>query len=97
VQNGEVEVFTGSMLNPRAPTICAAPPADTFGEGTAALLEAASNAQIVCVNPRGIGGSSPVTAGQRYTLEESVDDIESVRHGSVSAGGRSGGCPVAAG
>ena len=47
--------------------ICAAHPADVYEEGTAQLLEAASGARVVCVNPRG------------HTLEEMVDEVEAER------------------
>jgi pimeloyl-ACP methyl ester carboxylesterase len=48
-------------------TICAAHPAEPFGEGVIELLSATSGARVVCVNPRG------------PTLEEMVDDLETVR------------------
>jgi pimeloyl-ACP methyl ester carboxylesterase len=44
------------------------------------LLSDTTGARVVCVNPRGIGASSPVASGQHtYTLEQMVDDIETVR------------------
>jgi pimeloyl-ACP methyl ester carboxylesterase len=65
----------------RAPVIAAAHPADAFNEGTAALLaDAVGPSRIVCINPRGVGASTPLEPAQRYTLADMVDDIEAVRH-----------------
>jgi pimeloyl-ACP methyl ester carboxylesterase len=59
--------------------ILSAHPADAYNQGTAALLAAAAEAQVVCVNPRGVGGSTPLPPGVRYTLEDMVDDLDAVR------------------
>jgi 3-oxoadipate enol-lactonase len=58
--------------------IAAAHPADALEAGSAALLNDASGVGIVCVNPRGVGGSSPAQ-GEPPALEEMVDDVEAVR------------------
>lgn len=53
--------------------IVAAHPAEAFTAGTARLLAAASGRPVVCLNPRGIGGSSPEALGAM------VDDLEAAR------------------
>lgn len=47
--------------------LCAAHPAEPFGEGTVELLAAMSGARVVCVNPRG------------PRLEEMVEEIDAAR------------------
>lgn len=93
VGDAALEVFLDEAAGAGAPLVCAAHPADSFGLPTAALLGAGSGARIACVNPRGLGGSSPPPA--RYTLEAMVDDLEAVRQqlglGPWSFWGMSGG------
>lgn len=48
-------------------TVCAAHPAEPFGEGVVELLSSMSGAQAVCVNPRGL------------RLEEMVEEVDAVR------------------
>jgi 3-oxoadipate enol-lactonase len=57
--------------------VAAAHPADPFTDGTVALLRKASGAGVVCVNPRGLGGSAARPRG--YELEAMVDDVERAR------------------
>jgi pimeloyl-ACP methyl ester carboxylesterase len=59
--------------------IATAHPADALDQATAALLGAAAGKGVVCVNPRGLGRSSPRPAVGRGTLEEMTDEIESAR------------------
>jgi pimeloyl-ACP methyl ester carboxylesterase len=58
--------------------LAAAHPADALGVPTAALLANAAGAPVVCINPRGIGGSTPPPPGGQ-DLEQMVDDVEAVR------------------
>ena len=76
---GEVEICISGGTGSGAPVLCAAHPADAFGEKAVELLSAAAGAQVVCVSPRGLGGSSPLAPGQRPALDEMVEDIEAVR------------------
>jgi pimeloyl-ACP methyl ester carboxylesterase len=75
LDDAQLEVFrvdngAGAMV------IAAAHPASAFGADTASLLADTARADVVCINPRGLGRSSP--AG-RASLEEMVDDLERVR------------------
>src|ERR1700741_1733077 len=57
VNGADLEVFRSDPVDHRGPIICAAHPADAFGEKTVRLLGDIASAQIICVNPRGIGSS----------------------------------------
>jgi pimeloyl-ACP methyl ester carboxylesterase len=72
-----LEVTAGGTLTPGAPILCAAHPAAAFGESAVDLLRDSAGTSVVCVNPRGLGSSSP--APPTYTLDEMVDDVEGVR------------------
>jgi pimeloyl-ACP methyl ester carboxylesterase len=76
VGGAELETFRGGAGAPRRPVICAAHPAGAFGADTLALLAQAARAEVVCINPRGLGGSTPCDA---VSLEQMVDDIERAR------------------
>ena len=79
VPNGFLEVVAGPVP-PALPVVCAAHPAGVFGESAVALLRGMAGASVVCVNPRGIGQSSPPSPGAaRYTLESMADDVDAVR------------------
>jgi 3-oxoadipate enol-lactonase len=60
----------------KRPLICAAHPASAFGADTAALLAATTGTEVVCINPRGLGGSSP---SAEVSLPQMVDDLERAR------------------
>src|SRR3954462_11934370 len=83
---GEIEIYVGGGAE-SAPTVCAAHPAEAFGEGAVELLAAASGARGVCVSPG------------RPTLEEMVNDLGApARSRELERGvfgGRSGGGWVA--
>lgn len=79
VAGATIEITIGAGPAEVAPVIGAAHPADAFGEATVELLREASGAAVACVNPRGLGGSTPVGADERYALEAMVDDIEGAR------------------
>jgi pimeloyl-ACP methyl ester carboxylesterase len=57
------------------PLLCAAHPAEAFGEGTLQLLAAVAGSQVASINPRGLGASS----GVARSLEQMVDDLELAR------------------
>ena len=85
-QRKQVEVPGGVLdltLSPvvlGAPIVCAAHPAGVFAESAVDLLREITGASVVCINPRGIGQSSPVPSGDtRYTFDSMVDDLEVVR------------------
>jgi 3-oxoadipate enol-lactonase len=73
----EVEVFRSDPMDQSGPIVCASHPAEAFKENTVQLLRRIASAPVICVNPRGVGGSSPTT---HCPLEQMVDDIEEVRH-----------------
>jgi pimeloyl-ACP methyl ester carboxylesterase len=58
------------------PVVCAAHPADAYLPGTATLLRRLTGARVLCINPRGLGASSP---GNAESLLDMVRDIEQVR------------------
>jgi pimeloyl-ACP methyl ester carboxylesterase len=76
VDVADLEIFRSDPVDQRGPLISAAHPADAFGEQTVQLFGSIASAQVICVNPRGIGGSSPA---EHCTLEQMVDDLEVVR------------------
>lgn len=77
--DGSLEVTVGGAKD-SALSICAAHPAGVFGESAVKLLAEAANSDVICVNPRGIGASTPALSGQHnYTLEQMVDDLDLVR------------------
>ncbi|HEY4572527.1 MAG TPA: alpha/beta hydrolase, partial [Thermoanaerobaculia bacterium] len=63
---GEIEIYVGGGAE-SALTVCAAHPAEAFGEGAVELLAAASGAQVVCASPRSLA------------LEGMVSDLEALR------------------
>jgi len=73
--------------------VLAAHPAGAFDESTARLLAETAQARVVCVNPRGIGGSSPPPG--HASLGDAVADVETVRQrlalGPAVLWGMSGG------
>jgi pimeloyl-ACP methyl ester carboxylesterase len=82
--DAELEIVVPTTIDPTQPLVCAAHPADIFGIGTATLLADAAQAQVVCINPRGVGGSSPVegapaAAPPEAIFEQMVDDFDAVR------------------
>ncbi|MBW8879139.1 MAG: alpha/beta hydrolase [Acidobacteria bacterium] len=74
-----LEVTVGGTLAPGVPILCAAHPAAAFGESAVGLLQETAGTSVVCVNPRGLGSSSPAPPERTYTLDDMVDDIEGVR------------------
>lgn len=85
IGNASLDVTTGRWTTPVPRMLCAAHPADAFSESTVSLLEGIAGIPAACVNPRGIGNSSPVDVEHAYRLEDAVDDIEATR--------RQMGCP----
>jgi 3-oxoadipate enol-lactonase len=76
VRGGRVEVFLGGVEEPGAPAVCIAHPAGRADASAIELLSEVVPARAVAVNPRGLGGSSPV---DRPSFEQMVDDLEAVR------------------
>jgi pimeloyl-ACP methyl ester carboxylesterase len=79
VSEGVLEVFVGSGGDGDGPTLVAAHPAEGFSEGAVLLLQDASGARAICINPRGLGASSLLGSQAPYTLQAMVDDIEAAR------------------
>lgn len=81
VPDGALEVFVTGRLDPRRPVICTAHPAVVYGEAIGRLAAELSGTSAVCVNPRGVGGSSPVwrDLACEHLLGAMVDDLEAVR------------------
>ncbi len=71
----DLEAFRGGT-DGDGPVVCAAHPAAAFGVDTVALLAGSAPAGVVCINPRGIGGSTPAGPAP---LEQMVDDMEGAR------------------
>lgn len=79
VTGGQLEVTSyGESIATADTLICASHPIDAFAQQTATLLANASGAAVICVNPRGVGGSSS-GEGQSYELSQIIDDFETVR------------------
>jgi 3-oxoadipate enol-lactonase len=77
VDGGWLEVFVGGATHDDAPLVAAAHPASPFSPDTIDLLAEAAGVRVVCPNPRGVGGSSPVD--RPTELAAMVDDFETVR------------------
>lgn len=90
-----LEVFIGAGAEPTLPSIIAAHPAEALGAGAVEFLRDAAQTRVICVNPRGLGGSAPLAASERPALAAMVDEIEAARvHlgcGRVVFWGMSGG------
>jgi pimeloyl-ACP methyl ester carboxylesterase len=79
---GTLEVFAAGLMDAGLPTVCAAHPAAVFGDSAAGLLREMAAAGVVCVNPRGLGASSPQPPLRAAAaLASMVDDLESARRG----------------
>jgi pimeloyl-ACP methyl ester carboxylesterase len=80
LEGASLEVTLGRLSEAKGPLLCASHPAGALGADAVHLLEEASGAGALCVNPRGIGGSSAADERQPAdTLAGMVDDIEAVR------------------
>lgn len=79
VGGAELEVHVGGPDTPGTLTVCAAHPSDPFGPEALALFAELTHARIVCINPRGVGRSTPWASEQAVSLEIMVDDCETVR------------------
>lgn len=79
---GALEVITTEALSVLHPIVCSAHPAEPYTADTARLLGEIAGAQVVVVNPRGLGASTPPQAPQdprSRDLEAVVRDLELVR------------------
>ena len=79
VGSAELEVIIGVPARGDGPLLCAAHPGEDFGDATVDLLATTANARVVCINLRGLGGSSPLPASASYSLESMVEDLDAVR------------------
>src|SRR6478735_1684902 len=80
VAKGHLEItISGRAGHSPRPLICASHPIDAFAEKTTRLLANAAGADVVCVNLRGIGGSSALAEGESYELTDMVEELEAVR------------------
>lgn len=75
VAGAELELFR-APAGAGALIVAASHPASAFGSATASLVADIAQTTAVCVNARGLGGSSPWDA---VSLEQMVDDVESAR------------------
>jgi pimeloyl-ACP methyl ester carboxylesterase len=76
----EVEVFVDGETTARQ-TFVAAHLFDAMNAQSAALLGRITGGHVVCVNPRGVGGSSPTACPDGVgLLDEVAADLEAVRH-----------------
>lgn len=79
VDGTELEVFVGGPEGPGVPTLCATHPFGELVAGSVSLLSELAQARVLCINPRGVGGSSPPVHPGDNTLERIVEDLEAVR------------------
>jgi pimeloyl-ACP methyl ester carboxylesterase len=74
IDGAALETFQGGTLATHV--LAAAHPASMFGGETVRLLADIALTHVLCLNPRGLGGSSP---SEGVSLEQIVDDLEAVR------------------
>src|SRR5262249_53375506 len=73
---GTLEVFVGGA---GGPTACNSHPFSAQSTAGPLVDALAESCQLVLVNPRGVGGSSPGREPADYTFRRHVDDLEAVR------------------
>lgn len=78
VAGAELEVFIGGRDEPGAGTVCTAHPTEPL-DGALTLLADITRARVVCVNPRGVGRSSPPERASDLSLEVTAGDLDAVR------------------
>ena len=78
VAGAELDVLVGGWDEPRAGTMCTAHPTESM-DAALPLLAEITRARVVCVNPRGVGRSSPPQHPRDSTLEVMADDLDAVR------------------
>ena len=78
VAGDELEVFIGGRDEPGAGTVCTAHPTEPL-DGSLTLLADITRARVVCVNPRGVGRSSPPQRASDLSLEVTAGDLDAVR------------------
>jgi len=78
VDGAELDVLVGGHDESAAATVCTAHPTESMDRALG-LLADITQARVVCVNPRGVGGSSPPAGPPDSVLECMVDDLETVR------------------
>jgi pimeloyl-ACP methyl ester carboxylesterase len=75
VEGATLEIFQCGAM-PGALIVSAAHPASVFSTDTAELLADTAQTGAVCINPRGLGTSTPAAS---LSMEQMVDDIEAIR------------------
>jgi len=78
VAGAELDVLVGGRDEPGAGTVCTAHPVESMDASIPVLTEI-TRARVVCVNPRGVGRSSPPEHPDDSTLEVTADDLDAVR------------------
>ena len=78
VVGAELDVLVGGRQESGAPTLCTTHPTESMDTANG-LLADITRARVVCVNPRGVGGSSPLAQPLDSILECMADDLEAVR------------------
>ena len=78
VDGAELDVLVGGRAESGDATVCTAHPTESMDQALG-LLADITQARVVCVNPRGVGGSSPPAEPADSTLEGMADDLEAVR------------------
>lgn len=78
VAGAELDVLIGGPDEPEAGTVCTAHPVESMDAFIPVLAEI-TRARVVCVNPRGVGRSSPPEHSDHSTLEVTADDLDAVR------------------
>lgn len=78
VAGAELDVLVGGRDEPGAATLCTAHPVESM-DASLSLLADITRARVVCVNPRGVGRSSPPEHPSDSTLEVTADDLDAVR------------------
>lgn len=75
IGEARLEIFLAQGKDGAA-VVSAAHPTDGFTADTARLLKESTQSSAVCINPRGVGASSPAST---VVLERMVEELESVR------------------
>ncbi len=97
VDGAELDVLIGGRES-GAGTVCTMHPFESMDAALPQLADS-TQARVICVNPRGVGGSSPPGQAGESTLECMADDLEAVRRalglGPWVFWGMSGGSMIA--
>lgn len=78
VAGAELKVLVGGRDEPGSGTVCTAHPVESM-DAFLTLLADITRARVVCVNPRGVGRSSPPGHPSDLTLKLMAGDLDAVR------------------